>query len=175
MPLLLNSRARRTSSLKWVLPPSMMMSPDSMCLASSAMVFSVGVAGRHHDPGGARLAQLLDEIGQRRRTRRLLLDVSAHIVGAEIEDDALMSVAHQALNHVAAHAPQTDHAQLHDSRSFQGFFLCFSAIRLKWSSPTSTVSAMLRNSPVPTTPGMARKCSSNCSGCRMGAIMQSRM
>ena len=54
--------ARRTSSLKYELPPSMRVSPGSNSSASLFTMVSVGVARRHHQPGRARLLQQLDEI-----------------------------------------------------------------------------------------------------------------
>ena len=54
-----SARARRTSSLKWLLPPSMIVSPDCSCSASAVTVCSVGSpAGTmsHTARGGARRA-----------------------------------------------------------------------------------------------------------------------
>ena len=68
------------------------------------------VAGGNHQPDGARLAQLLDEIAERINADRALIDHSLDRFSAAVVADHPMTAAHQTFGHVGAHATQPDHA-----------------------------------------------------------------
>src|SRR5581483_10859128 len=111
--------------------------PFAKCLCSARVVFEIRVAAvdddvafveargefidsgfgcvtrRYHDPNCAWLVQLRDEIVERVRSSCAFASKLLHIVGAEVEDDAIMSTAHQATHHVRAHPTQTNHSKLH--------------------------------------------------------------
>src|SRR2546430_13567096 len=72
-----------------------------------------GRAGRHHDPDDAWRFQLRDDLGEIVRRRRAQLLILRDDIGAPIVDDGLMSVAHEALDHVPAHPAEADHCHLH--------------------------------------------------------------
>ena len=71
------------------------------------------LARRQHHPGGARLLQLLDEILQRFGACRAVGGEIGNSFLALVVNDGGVSVLHQAADDVAAHPPQSDHAELH--------------------------------------------------------------
>ena len=73
-----------------------------------------GDAGRDHHPDGPRLLELADELLQRRAAGRALILELLDRLGVDVEDHALVSVAHQPPHDVGAHPTQPDHSQLHD-------------------------------------------------------------
>ena len=71
------------------------------------------LAGRQHHPGGARFLQLLDEILQGAGAGCAVSRNGAHRLGVLVVNDGGVSMLHQAADDIAAHPPQTDHAELH--------------------------------------------------------------
>ena len=67
-------------------------------------------SGRNHDPNRAWRRQLLDEIFQRRGTRRAFAAQLLDSVGTQIGNHQRMSPAHQPPRHVRAHAAQSHHS-----------------------------------------------------------------
>src|SRR5215211_1929495 len=73
-----------------------------------------GLAGGDHDPHGARRIELPDQLLERAGARGAAALGPAHRLLAEVErDDLMIRVAVDAMDHVAAHLPQSDEAQLH--------------------------------------------------------------
>ena len=72
-----------------------------------------GDAGRDHHPDDAGRGQLADEVLHRLRPGRALAGQRRHRLGIDVEDHALVSVAHQAPDDVGAHPAEADHSQLH--------------------------------------------------------------
>jgi len=68
---------------------------------------------RHHHPRHARLLELGGEVVERRRANGALLGQFLDRSAAHIEDDALVTAAHQAQHHVGAHSAEPDHSHLH--------------------------------------------------------------
>ena len=68
---------------------------------------------RHHHPHRTRRFELPDQVVNRRGPGRALARQLLHVVGASVEDYALMSAPQQPANHVCAHAAQPDHPDLH--------------------------------------------------------------
>ena len=58
-------------------------------------------------------AKLLHELVEARGAGRAVLRQRGNRLGVVIVDDRLVAVLHQAARDVAAHAPETDHADLH--------------------------------------------------------------
>ncbi len=69
--------------------------------------------GRDHQPDRARLRERGHERANRVGPGRAFSSQRLHRVRGTIEDDALVAAAHEPPHHVAAHAPETDHAELH--------------------------------------------------------------
>ena len=69
--------------------------------------------GRHHQPDRTRLAQLLDEIGERRGALRAVRRQRRDRLAVAIVDDAGVAIALQPAHHVRAHPAKTDHSELH--------------------------------------------------------------
>ena len=59
-------------------------------------------------------SSLLTKSSQRRAAGRALTLELLDRLGVDVEDHALVSVAHQPAHDVGAHPAQTDHSQLHD-------------------------------------------------------------
>src|SRR5881394_1903254 len=97
MPNVLSAAARTMSSVQRELPPSTIVSPRSRSLARASTVFCVGSpAGTMiHTIRGADLLGALDG---------LLVEVE--------RDDLVVRVAPDAVDHVAAHAAQSDEPDL---------------------------------------------------------------
>src|ERR1700740_2534670 len=119
MPLGLSSCERRTSSLKYELPPSMIASPACKCWASFCTVCSVGPpAGTmiHTAPRGFSPADQASSDCEPNPPfappppppRQCL-----HRIGAEIGNNQRMSAAHEPPRHIRSHAAQPHHSQLH--------------------------------------------------------------
>ena len=70
-------------------------------------------AGRHHQPNGAWLCELLGELRQRSRADGLFLHQLRHRLCRPIEHDALMAALQQAAHHIPAHPAEADHSELH--------------------------------------------------------------
>ena len=68
---------------------------------------------RHHDPGRPRPGQFGDEVVHIGGADGTFLLHCLDRIRAHIEDHALVPRAHQSPHHVGAHAPQTNHTQLH--------------------------------------------------------------
>ncbi len=66
-----------------------------------------------HDPGGPGRAQLRDEVLERRRSRGAFLREALHGRRVAVEHHALMAASQQPPHHVAAHAAEADHSDLH--------------------------------------------------------------
>jgi hypothetical protein len=77
-----------------------------------------GGAGRHHDPGDARRAQLGHEVVERVGAEPALAGQLLHagLVGGEA--DHLVAAAQQAAHHVASHPSQTHYPDLHGHSSW---------------------------------------------------------
>ena len=104
---------RRTSSWKFVLPPSMIVSPGSRMLEQLLDLGLGGIAGRDHDPDRARLLELLDQLRDGEgRLGALLRDVP-RLLGRPVVGHDLVTVAKQAANHVRAHPAEADEADAH--------------------------------------------------------------
>jgi hypothetical protein len=69
---------------------------------------------RNHHPGGPGFGQFLDELLQRSAPGSPFVAVFGHAFDTAVVYHARMSAAHQALDHVAAHSSETDHAELHE-------------------------------------------------------------
>ena len=113
MPFALSSAWRRTSSWKLVLPPSMIVSPGSRCSSSSVDLGLGRVAGRDHDPDGARLLELAHELRDRERRRRALAGDLRGLLRRPVVDDDLVAVAEQPADHVGAHPAEPDEPDAH--------------------------------------------------------------
>ena len=74
-------------------------------------------AGRDHDPCGTGGSEPGDELVERRRPSRALPAEPGDRLGAAVVHHAGMAGAHQPPHHVRTHAAETDHAELHGSRS----------------------------------------------------------
>ena len=70
-------------------------------------------AGRDHQPDGARLRQLLDELGQRGRADGFLLHQLGDRLRGHVVHDAFVPAPHEPAHHVRAHPAEADHSQLH--------------------------------------------------------------
>ena len=68
--------------------------------------------GDHH-PDGTRAFERRDELLQRVGAPCALGLELCDGVGADVEDDAVVPVAHEPAHDVGAHAPQSDHSELH--------------------------------------------------------------
>ena len=68
----------------------------------------------HHDPHVPRGGEVVDEVGERRRTGDTLAVQLADRIGVDVVADALVPRLVQASDHVGSHAPESDHSQLHD-------------------------------------------------------------
>src|SRR5262245_27363812 len=77
-----------------------------------------GDPGRDHDPGGPRFFELLDEFVEGGGSGRAVTFELGDNFGADVVDDAVVPVPHQATDDARAHPPQSDHSKLH-SCSFQ--------------------------------------------------------
>ncbi len=91
----------------------MTMSPASRCGSRSAIAASTTAAGTI-----SQIARGVVERGHERADRDAapVAPSPASACTASrgtIEDDALVAAAHEAPHHVGAHAPETDHAELH--------------------------------------------------------------
>ena len=99
--------------MKYELPPSMMVSPGSIRLASFITVLSVAAPAGTITQAARGLVSFLTkssmEVAPVAPSPARPLDV----VGVQVEHDALMAASHQAAHHVRAHSSQTDHAELH--------------------------------------------------------------
>src|SRR3569832_1354462 len=96
MPFAATIFARRMSSLKNELPPSMIVSPDSSILPSSSTVASEG-------PPAGTMTQMCRAFG-----RELL-----HRIRTAIVRDDRVAVLHEPPRHVGAHPAESDHSELH--------------------------------------------------------------
>src|SRR5581483_3390984 len=72
-----------------------------------------GIAGRHHDPHGARRRELRDEIGEPTRRRGAAGRRRGYRTRVAIVHDDRMTTFHEPGRHVRAHLPQPHHSQLH--------------------------------------------------------------
>src|SRR4029077_1512344 len=71
------------------------------------------LAGRQHDPNRARCLQLLDKLVDARGANRAVLAQGRNRIGVMVIDDGLMAILNQPACDIAAHASETDHADLH--------------------------------------------------------------
>ena len=76
--------------------------------------------GRHHQPRGARLRERGRKFIERGGADGALLDQPVHRLAVSVVDDAVMSPAYQAADHIGAHPAESDHAELHTIHSFRG-------------------------------------------------------
>ena len=77
------------------------------------------IAGRHHQPDHPRLLELADEVLERGGAARTMRLGRLHGLVVEVEgDDLMVRVAMDAMDHVAAHLPEADEAELHQESSF---------------------------------------------------------
>ena len=67
----------------------------------------------HHQPDGARLGEPRRQIVQQGRTDGTLCGQRVHRRRRYVVYDALVAATHEATHHVGAHAPESDHPQLH--------------------------------------------------------------
>ncbi len=108
------SLLRRMVSVKWVLPPSIRMSPFSSSGRSESMVASVPCAGLHHQQNAARFFERLDELFQRVARHELLVGMLGHqfvgFLAAAVVHRYRMSAALDVQRQIAAHDGQADHA-----------------------------------------------------------------
>ena len=72
-----------------------------------------GDRGRQHQPDAARLGELADELLQRAGADRAVRHQRRNAGRVDVVDDAFVTVAHQAANHVRAHPAQSHHSDLH--------------------------------------------------------------
>ena len=93
----------------------MMTSPRDISGWPNASIVELGgAAGGQHDPDRARRLELRDEGAQRELDRlRALRRERRAGRGIAIVDDAGMAGAHEPAHDVGAHAPKTDHSELH--------------------------------------------------------------
>ena len=89
-----------------------MMSPGSSSGSEVGDGF-VDDGGGDHEPDGARLLQLLDEVGERGCAGGFFFGEFFDGFGEHVEDDAFVAAADEAANHVGAHAAEADHSELH--------------------------------------------------------------
>ncbi len=92
------------------------MSPGSSSAATS-VENRIDHRGRHHQPDRARLRELGDEVLQARGAGRAEAGEPRHGVRVGVVDDQVVPGLHQALDHVRAHAPKSDHARVASSLS----------------------------------------------------------
>ncbi len=74
--------------------------------------------GGDHQPDGARLLQLGDEVVERRRPGRALLDEFLDHLGRQIIDGTLVASTHETTHHIGAHSSQPNHCELHSQAPF---------------------------------------------------------
>ena len=67
----------------------------------------------HHDPQGTWRLQRSRQVFVRRDALGTVLDERPQTLFAPCIDDAVVAVAHEAPNHVASHATEADHCELH--------------------------------------------------------------
>ena len=110
MPAGFNISARRTSSLKKELPPSMIVSPEESSLESSITESSVGC------PAGTMSQTARGAVSLLTISSREVLPLApsllqrGHVVLVMVEDDALVLVFEEAAYHVGTHLPEADHS-----------------------------------------------------------------
>jgi hypothetical protein len=78
----------------------------------------------NHEPDGARLLELGDQVVDGRGAGSAFAGELLHRFGAAVVNDAFVSRFLQAANHVRAHTTETDHAELH-VRDFSAKFWLF--------------------------------------------------
>ena len=72
-----------------------------------------GHAGRHHQPHRARRGQLADQIFGRGRADGAFVHQSPDGGSVAVVHDALVTSAHRSPHEIGAHAPESDHPELH--------------------------------------------------------------
>ena len=122
MPFSLSSAWRRTSSWKFVLPPSMIVSPGSRCSSSSCDLGLGGVAGRDHDPDGARLLQRGDQSAIENDAVAPSPAISLRLLRRPVVDDDLVPVADQPADHVGPHPAEADEPDAHGWSGLRAWF-----------------------------------------------------
>jgi hypothetical protein len=70
-------------------------------------------AGRNHQPDRAWRRELAHQLGKARSTLHALRGELGDRLRRSIEDDAIVAAGVQASHHVRAHAPESDHSELH--------------------------------------------------------------
>src|SRR5579862_911016 len=96
--------------------------------------------GRNHQPDGARLRELADEILNRSRAAGALAHQLLHIRRIQIEHDTLVSAPGQPPNHIGPHAAESNHSKLHSRELLLSFFPILTA------PPAITRAALVRKS-----------------------------
>ena len=108
---------RRVVSGKWVLPPSMRMSPVSRSGATSSMMSSTGLPGLDHHHDLARPLERRDELLRRVRADELLplpaaVDELVHLGGGAVEDGDGVAAGLHVEDEVLAHDGEADQADV---------------------------------------------------------------
>ena len=91
----------------------MIASPDSSRSTSSLTVLSVISPAGTITHAARGLVELGDEVVERVGAGRALAGERRDRVGVDVEDDALVAVAHQPPDEVRAHPSESDHPKLH--------------------------------------------------------------
>ena len=87
------------------------------------------LAGWQHHPDRARCPQLLHQLVETRRAGGAVATERGNSLGIAIVNDDLMAMLHQAARDIAAHPPETDHADLHCPHSLHA--------RVRWTAASS--------------------------------------